>query len=79
MALRGLRSLYFALAGAVERFRYLRISLGALPVLIGIKLLLKDILVEGRTIVFFTLGAVMLILTAGSLRRSFGERVRNAS
>ena len=27
MALRGLRSLYFALAGAVEQFRYLRIPL----------------------------------------------------
>jgi tellurite resistance protein TerC len=34
MTLLGLRSLYFALAGAVDQFRYLRISLGLLLVLI---------------------------------------------
>jgi tellurite resistance protein TerC len=65
MALLGLRSLYFVLAGAVDRFRYLRGSLGLLLVLIGTKLLLKDVLVEGPTTVFFTLGAVALILAGG--------------
>jgi tellurite resistance protein TerC len=65
MALLGLRSLYFVLAGAVDRFRYLRGSLGPLLVLIGTKLLLKDVLVEGPTTVFFTLGAVALILAGG--------------
>jgi tellurite resistance protein TerC len=65
MALLGLRSLYFALAGAVDRFRYLRISLGLLLVLIGLKFLLKDVLVEGPVTVFYTLGAVALILAGG--------------
>lgn len=51
MALLGLRSLSFVLAGLVDRFRYLRISLGLLLVLIGTKLLLKDVLVEGPTAV----------------------------
>ena len=55
MALLGLRSLYFALVGAVDRFRYLRTSLGVLMVMIGTKLLLKDVLVEGPTALFFTL------------------------
>jgi tellurite resistance protein TerC len=65
MALLGLRSLYFALAGAVDRFRSLRISLGLLLVLIGLKFLLKDVLVEGPVTVFYTLGAVALILAGG--------------
>jgi tellurite resistance protein TerC len=75
MALLGLRSLYFALAGLVDRFRYLRISLGLLLVLVGTKLLLKDVLVEGPTTVFFTLGAVALILAGGIIASLFfGKR-----
>ena len=61
MAVLGLRSLYFALAGAVDRFRHLRTSLGLLLVLIGIKLLLKDVLVEGPITVVLALGAVAII------------------
>jgi hypothetical protein len=36
-----------------------------LLVLIGTKLLLKDVLVEGPTTVFFTLGTVAIILAGG--------------
>jgi len=43
-AILGLRSLYFLLAGAVERFRYLRPGLAALLVFAGIKILLADIM-----------------------------------
>jgi len=79
MALLGLRSLYFALAAAVDRFRYLRTSLGLLLVLIGTKLLLKDVLVEGPTTVFFTLAAVALILAGGVITSLlFGRRARNS-
>jgi tellurite resistance protein TerC len=74
MALLGLRSLYFALAGAVDRFRYLRISLGLLLVLIGTKLLLKDVLVEGPTAVFFTLGTVAIILAGGVISSCSRQR-----
>ncbi|MGZ3296422.1 MAG: TerC family protein, partial [Xanthobacteraceae bacterium] len=75
MALLGLRSLYFALAGAVDRFRYLRRSLGLLLVLIGTKLLLKDVLIEGPGTVFFTLGSVALILAGGIITSLlFGRR-----
>jgi tellurite resistance protein TerC len=77
VALLGLRSLYFALVGAVDRFRYLRISLGVLMVLIGTKLLLKDVLVEGPTALFFTLAAVVLILAGGII--TSGKRAPNSS
>ena len=80
MALLGLRSLYFALAGAVDRFRYLRTSLGLLLVLIGIKLLLKDVLVEGPTSMFFTLGAVAILLASGIIASLlFGRRTPNCT
>ncbi|HEV7387408.1 MAG TPA: TerC/Alx family metal homeostasis membrane protein [Gemmatimonadaceae bacterium] len=42
-AMLGLRSLYFVLAGAVERFRYLRVGLAAILVFFGARLLLSDV------------------------------------
>ena len=65
MAVLGLRSLYFALAGIINRFRYLRLSLALLLALIGTKFILKDILPAGPDTVYYTLGAVTVILTGG--------------
>jgi len=42
-AILGLRSLYFALAGFMERFRYLHYGLSAILVFIGLKMLVADI------------------------------------
>jgi tellurite resistance protein TerC len=42
-ALLGLRSLYFLLAGVVDRFRYIRPGLAAILVFIGVKMLLSDV------------------------------------
>jgi len=42
-ALLGMRALYFLLAGAAARFRYLKPALGVILGLVGIKLLLTDI------------------------------------
>jgi tellurite resistance protein TerC len=41
-AILGLRSLYFLLAGSVERFAYLKYGLAAILVLVGIKMLIAD-------------------------------------
>jgi len=43
-AMLGLRSLYFVLAGAVERFRYLRVGLAAILVFFGARLLLSNVI-----------------------------------
>jgi tellurite resistance protein TerC len=43
-AMLGLRSLYFVLAGAVERFRYLRFGLAAILIFFGARLLLSDVI-----------------------------------
>ena len=43
-AILGLRSLYFLLAGAVDKFRYLKPGLAALLIFAGLKILLADIM-----------------------------------
>ncbi|HEV7596069.1 MAG TPA: TerC/Alx family metal homeostasis membrane protein [Gemmatimonadaceae bacterium] len=43
-AMLGLRSLYFVLAGIVERFRFLRVGLAAILIFFGARLLLGDFL-----------------------------------
>jgi tellurite resistance protein TerC len=66
-AILGLRSLYFALAGMMDKFRYLKLSLALVLLLVGVKMLvapwLKGLLGAGFN--FYLLGAVLLILATG--------------
>jgi tellurite resistance protein TerC len=66
-AILGLRSLYFALAGAIDKFRYLKVSLAAILGLVGVKMLVADLLKEylGPSFNFWLLGMVAMILAAG--------------
>lgn len=66
-AILGLRSLYFALAGAVERFRYLKASLSVILGLIGVKMLAQDWLkgLVGPRVNLYVLALVVAILVAG--------------
>jgi tellurite resistance protein TerC len=68
-AMLGLRSLYFALAGMIERFRYLKVSLAMILILVGVKMMthvwLKAVL--GEHFNFYLLAAVVLILAGGVL------------
>jgi tellurite resistance protein TerC len=68
-AMLGLRSLYFALAGMIERFRYLKVSLAMILILVGVKMMthvwLKVVL--GEHFNFYLLAAVVLILAGGVL------------
>jgi tellurite resistance protein TerC len=66
-AILGLRSLYFALAGMIDRFKYLKVSLSIVLVLIGVKMLAHDWLKEmlGASFNFYVLGVVASILAAG--------------
>jgi len=64
-AILGLRSLFFALAGIMDRFRYLKLSLAVLLVLIGAKMLLKDLLKGVSGLTYYTLGVIALVLMAG--------------
>ena len=66
-AILGLRSLYFALAGMIESFRYLKVSLAAVLVLVGVKMMTHGWLKEtlGPNFNLYTLGMVFAILAAG--------------
>ena len=63
-AILGLRSMYFLLAGVVEKFRYLRTGLAIVLTFIGVKMLLVAIGIHIP--ILFSLGFVALVL-AGSV------------
>ena len=62
-AILGLRSLYFALAAAMHRFKYLKISLAIILTLVGIKIFLVPLGIKVDTL--FSLVATLAILAAG--------------
>jgi len=68
-AILGLRSLYFALAGMIDRFAYLKVALAVIVVVVGIKRMthgwLKAVL--GSHFNFYVLGVVVGILAVGIL------------
>jgi tellurite resistance protein TerC len=64
-AILGLRSLYFVLAGAMAQFRYLKLALAALLILIGVKMILAQAGVEQAASHVVTLVGITTILTAG--------------
>lgn len=59
-AMLGLRSLYFVLAGVVERFRFLRVGLASILIFFGARLLLGNV-VEVPTLA--SLGVIAIALT----------------
>lgn len=66
-AMLGLRSLYFALAGMLTKFKYLKPALAMVLLVVGVKMLtakwLKEVL--GEYFNFYLLGAVLMILAVG--------------
>ncbi len=66
-AILGLRSLYFALAGMIDRFQYLKVALSFVLILVGVKMLthvpLKALL--GKHFNLYLLAAVLGILAVG--------------
>ena len=66
-AILGLRSLYFALGGMLDTFRYLKVALALVLLVVGVKMLtakwLKELLGSGFN--FYLLAVVLLILASG--------------
>lgn len=75
-AILGLRSLYFALAGLVDKFRYLKVALAIVLLVVGIKMLthtwLKQVL--GEYFNLYVLGVVLGILLAGVVASAIANR-----
>ena len=59
-AILGLRSLYFALAGVMDKFHYLKIGLGVVLAFVGVKMVLAHTAYKIDTLV--SLGVIVLIL-----------------
>jgi tellurite resistance protein TerC len=60
-AILGLRSLYFALAGVMDKFHYLKIGLGVVLTFVGVKMLLAHTAWKIDTLV--SLGVIVVILS----------------
>ena len=75
-AILGLRSLYFALAGMVEKFRYLKVSLALVLLVVGVKMVLAEWLklVLGRHFNLYLLTVVLGILAGGVVASLIAER-----
>jgi tellurite resistance protein TerC len=61
-AILGLRSLYFLLAGVIDKFHYLKLGLSVVLVFVGVKMLLTD--TAFKIPIGASLGIIALILTA---------------
>lgn len=81
-AILGLRSLYFALAGMINKFKYLKPALALILLIVGIKMLIAGWLKEmiGEYFNLYLLAAVLLILAGGilsSLLLNTGRNLQN--
>jgi tellurite resistance protein TerC len=76
-AILGLRSLYFLLAGAVDKFRYLKPGLSALLIFAGLKILLSDIVPIPITLSLLIIVAILAIAIGASVIADRRDRARN--
>jgi tellurite resistance protein TerC len=85
-AILGLRSLYFLLAGAIDRFRYLKAGLAALLLFAGVKILLADLVPIAIPVSLAIIVAILVVSVGGSVlaerldrrRTTAGTRPRTA-
>ena len=79
-AILGLRSLYFALAGMMDKFRYLKTALSIILVVVGVKMLCASWLksVVGANFNFYLLGLIFLILAIAVIASRMANRRERA-
>ena len=66
-AIMGLRSLYFVLAGAMAQFKYLKIALAVLLIMIGIKMVLHDHLHIGNVVSLVAIAGIIAVGVIASM------------
>jgi tellurite resistance protein TerC len=75
-AILGLRSLYFVLAGAMQHFRYLRVGLAGVLILIGIKMLAAHWFIVRAGPSLAIMAALLSLSIAGSILATRRERAK---
>jgi tellurite resistance protein TerC len=81
-AILGLRSLYFVLAGAMAKFKYLKIALALLLILIGVKLILHDIVDLSHAISLALIAGIIgagVVASVVASRRAEAAEARGAT
>lgn len=73
-AILGMRALYFALAGLIQRLRYLKVGLSAVLIFIGAKMLIAGLY---KPPIAATLAIVVLLMTASALASLWADRRQN--
>lgn len=78
-AILGLRSLYFLLAGVVQKFRYLKLGLALVLVFVGVKMTIVDLFkipvgVSLAVVALLITGAILSSLLVDGRRRTLEER-----
>ena len=68
-AILGLRSLYFVLAGIVDRFRFLRIGLAVILVFFGARLLLSTVIEFPNQVSLAVIAVALAISVVASVKR----------
>jgi tellurite resistance protein TerC len=69
-AILGLRSLYFVLRGAVDKFHYLKLSLAAVLTFVGVKMVLSDLYKIPVALSLAVIGGLLAIGIVASLLRA---------
>lgn len=77
-AILGLRSLYFLLAGIVDKFRYLKFGLGFILIFVGLKMTWLNDAFGGKFPVTWSLGIIAFIL-ATSIAASLAFKAKTAA
>jgi tellurite resistance protein TerC len=68
-AILGLRSLYFALSGVMQLFRYLKLGLAVILSFIGVRMLLATWLDISTTVSLVVIGGVLAVSILASVLR----------
>jgi tellurite resistance protein TerC len=69
-AILGLRSLYFVLAGVMDKFYYLKVGLSAVLVFVGAKMVLTEIYKIPVGVSLGVIAAILTVAVAASLVRA---------
>jgi len=73
-AILGLRSLYFGLAGMLDRFKYLHYGLGAILAFAALKMLAAKWVDVPATLSLVVIGVILAVCAAASMRQGLGNR-----
>jgi tellurite resistance protein TerC len=79
-AILGLRNLYFLLAGAVDKFHFLKYGLGIVLVFVGLKMTVLNRLWHGHFPITWSLGIIVGVIAASiALSLLFPQQAQEGS